>query len=147
MKLEKIPKRKKRRYVGKRVGRGYGSGVGGHTSGRGEKGQKSRSGHKSMALFAGGDRPFHRKTPKYRGFKKKDKVVYTAVNLSDLDRCFKSGEKVNIDTLKEKKLIGKRDSSVKILGKGQLNKKIVVQSIQTSQSAREAIEKAGGELE
>ena len=71
MELEKIALRKNRIKKAKRLGRGYGSGVGGHTVGRGTKGQKSRSGHKSLQFFEGGNVPFFRRMPKYKGFNNK----------------------------------------------------------------------------
>jgi len=70
MYLESIPVRKNRKKNSKRLGRGYGSGVGGHTSTRGSKGQKSRSGHKSLVFFEGGNVPFFRRMPKFAGFKR-----------------------------------------------------------------------------
>ncbi|MFA5623077.1 MAG: 50S ribosomal protein L15 [Candidatus Dojkabacteria bacterium] len=146
MYLENIPKRKKRIGKAKRLGRGYGSGVGGHTSTRGMKGQKSRAGHKSLLFFEGGNVPFFRRMPKTRGFNKVNKVEATAINLNTLEENFKAGELVTVDSLKEKALIAKRTVSVKILGSGEISKKIVIEGIPASQTAKEKVEKAGGTI-
>lgn len=146
MYLENIPKRNNRKNAGKRLGRGYGSGVGGHTSTRGTKGQKSRSGHKSLVFFEGGNVPFYRRMPKYKGFNKSDKVVSTAINLNILEKNFKAGETVSLEVLKEKGLISKTCKAVKILSYGDLTKKFTVSGIPTSESAREKIEKVGGSI-
>ncbi len=147
MNLETIPKRKNRKGKDKRLGRGMGSGVGGHTVGRGMKGQKSRSGHKSMVLFEGGNLPFYKKTPKYRGFKREDKVIYQAVNISDLEKNFKAGDEITIELLRSKNLIRKKQENVKILGYGELTKKIVVKGLKVSEPARKIIKNAGGKVE
>ena len=144
MYLENIPKRKKRKMKSKRLGRGYGSGVGGHTSTRGTKGQKSRAGHKSLVFFEGGNVPFYRRMPKFAGFNKADKVKATVINLDIIEKNFKDGETVSIDTLKKKALIAQKAVKIKILGDGKLTKKITVESIPASQSAKEKILKAGG---
>lgn len=146
MYLESIPRRKNRKGKSKRLGRGYGSGVGGHTSTRGSKGQKSRAGHKSLQFFEGGNVPFFRRMPKARGFKKTDKVHATAINLDILDKNYKSGEVVSLESLKEKALIAKKTESVKILGSKDISKKIVLEGIPASESAREKILKAGGTI-
>ncbi|MGI6423217.1 MAG: 50S ribosomal protein L15 [Candidatus Dojkabacteria bacterium] len=146
MYLENIPKRKKRITKGKRVGRGYGSGVGGHTSTRGSKGQKSRAGHKSLVFFEGGNVPFFRRMPKRKGFKKSDKIEATAVNLDVLEKNFKANEVVSIESLKEKALISKSTKLVKILGSGDITKKVVVEGIPLSTSAKEKLLKVGGTI-
>ncbi len=147
MKLESIPKRKNRKGHDKRLGRGMGSGVGGHTVGRGTKGQKSRSGHKSMALFEGGNLPFYKKTPKYRGFKKPNQVKYQAINVSELEENFKTGDEITVETLTKKKLIRKKEANIKILGDGKLTKKLVVKGLKVSEPARKLINDAGGKVE
>lgn len=146
MYLENIPKRKKRVGKAKRLGRGYGSGVGGHTSTRGMKGQKSRAGHKSLVFFEGGNVPFFRRMPKTKGFSKPNKIEATAINLNTLEENFKAGELVTVDSLKEKALIAKRTVSVKILGSGEISKKIVIEGIPASQTAKEKVVKAGGTI-
>lgn len=146
MNLENIPKRKNRTAKAKRIGRGYGSGVGGHTSTRGMKGQKSRSGHKSLIFFEGGNTPFFRRMPKVRGANNSnaDKIENTAINMDILEKNFKSGEVVSLESLKEKALIAKKTTAVKLLGVGEIKKKVTVEGIPVSKSAREKIEKAGG---
>lgn len=146
MYLESIPKRKNRKGQAKRIGRGYGSGVGGHTSTRGSKGQKSRSGHKSLVFFEGGNVPFFRRMPKYKGFNKPEKVEATAINIDILNSNYKNGEVVSLETLKEKALIAKKTTSVKILGVGELDKKLSIEGIPASESAKEKIIKAGGSI-
>jgi large subunit ribosomal protein L15 len=144
MYLESISKRKTKIDKAKRRGRGYGSGVGGHTSGRGMKGQKSRSGHKSLVFFEGGNTPFFRRMPKYRGFNRPGKIVNEVVNLDDLQKLYASGETVNLDTLVEKKLVKNNAKDVKILGDGEIIKKLTVENIKVSSTAVQKIEKAGG---
>ncbi len=146
MKLESIPRRKNRIMPGKRIGRGYGSGVGGHTVGRGTKGQNSRAGHKSTRFFEGGNVPFFRRMPKYKGFNPRSKVVAQAVNLDVLDKEFKNGDVVTLEILVDKGLIRKNSKAVKILAKGEITKKLVIEGINISQSAIEKIEKAGGSI-
>lgn len=146
MNLHSLPKRNNRVRPKRRLGRGYGSASGGHTVGRGQKGQKSRSGHKSMALFEGGNVPFFRRMPKYRGFKNVNKVVYQPINVEILDENFNEDEIVSIDTLREKGLIRKGTKAVKILGLGELNKKLVIQDLKLSESAREKVLSAKGQI-
>lgn len=146
MYLESIPKRKNRKFKSKRLGRGYGSGVGGHTSTRGTKGQKSRSGHKSLQFFEGGNVPFFRRMPKAKGFKVSDKIETTAINLDVLDKSYNTGDTVSMESLKEKRLIAKKVNSVKILSNGNISKKIILEGIPASQTAKEKILKAGGTI-
>lgn len=127
----------------KRLGRGYGSGVGGHTVGRGQKGQKSRSGHKSVIFFEGGNRPFFSRVPKFPGFNSKAER-YEAVNVGTLDKEYKDGESVTLENLKEKGLVRKRVSLVKVLGNGDLTKKLNIVGLPLSKSAKEKLDKAGG---
>ena len=129
----------------KRVGRGPGSGSG-KTAGRGEKGQKSRSGYSRRFGFEGGQMPLVRRLPK-RGFTNIFRVEYQVVNLRDLDRVFADGETVSPASLADKGLIRRGKRLVKILGDGELGKKLAVQAHGFSASARGAIEKAGGSCE
>jgi len=131
---------------GKRIGRGYGSGVGGHTVGRGTKGQKSRAGHKSTRFFEGGNVPFFRRMPKYKGFNQPQKVEAQAVNLEVLDKEFKDGDLVNLESLVSKGIARKNSKVVKILGKGEITKKLKVEGLKISESAIEKIKKAGGSI-
>ena len=144
MYLESITKRKNKTDKAKRRGRGYGSGVGGHTSGRGMKGQKSRSGHKSLVFFEGGNTPFFRRMPKYKGFNRSEKIANEVVNINDLEDLYTDGETVNVETLIEKKLLKKNAKNVKILGDGEITKKLTVENIKVSSTATTKIEKAGG---
>jgi len=147
MKLETITRRKTRVMKAKRIGRGYGSGVGGHTVGRGAKGQKSRTGHKSLISFEGGNVLFYRRMPKYKGFNNQFKVENATVNVFTLEKIYKEGETVTVESLKEKGIVRKNATSVKILGNGDIKKKIIIEGIElVSSSAREKIEKAGGSI-
>ncbi len=128
-----------------RVGRGPGSGLG-KTSGRGEKGQKSRTGYSRRFGFEGGQMPLVRRLPK-RGFTNIFRVPYQVVNLADLDQNFADGETVTVAMLREKGLIRRGKRPVKILADGDLKKKITVQAHGFSASARSRIEAAGGSCE
>ena len=127
----------------KRVGRGPGSGHG-KTAGRGNKGQKSRSGYRHQRGFEGGQMPLHRRVPK-RGFTNIFRIEYDVVNLSALE-AFDAGENVTPQKLAEKRLArGRRP--VKILGDGELKKPLTVSAHKFSASARSRIEAAGGSCE
>lgn len=127
-----------------RVGRGQGSGNG-KTAGRGQKGQRARSGGGVRIGFEGGQQPLFRRLPK-RGFKNINRKEYAIVNVEALNR-FEEGATVNAQTLKDSGLIKKELSGVKILGEGKLEKKLTVQAAKFSQSAEEAITSAGGTIE
>ncbi len=141
------------RVTRKRVGRGPGSGTG-KFSGRGIKGQKSRSGsHKMRAGFEGGQMPIYMRIGKLRGNTSKDampvgpfRTETVPVNLRDLDR-FAAGDEVTPESLVEKKLIKNTKIDVKLLGTGDVSKKLVVRVHAISKSAREKIEAAGGTVE
>jgi large subunit ribosomal protein L15 len=127
----------------KRVGRGPGSGHG-KTAGRGNKGQKSRSGYRHQRGFEGGQMPLHRRIPK-RGFTNIFRVEYDIVNIADLDR-FDAGDSVTPEKLALRRLAhGRRP--VKILGDGELTKALTVSAHKFSASARSRIEAAGGSCE
>jgi large subunit ribosomal protein L15 len=145
MKLENLPKSKEEKNI-KRVGRGPGSGMG-KTSTRGEKGQKSRSGASIPAWFQGGQTPLHRRIP-IRGFNNKQfETKYATLNLSDLDKFFNDGDVVTPEVLKERKIIKKQLSGVKILGNGELSKKLTVKANRFSAKAVTKIENSGGKAE
>ena len=127
-----------------RVGRGHGSGNG-KTAGRGQKGQKSRSGGKIRVGFEGGQMPLYRRLPK-RGFTCINSKKIIAINLSDLDR-FEADSVVTIDTLMEAGLVKNSFDGVKILANGELNKKLTVQANAFSKGAIAKIEAAGGKAE
>jgi large subunit ribosomal protein L15 len=144
--LHQLPKRKNKKSPAKRIGRGYGSGKGGHTVGRGMKGQKSRSGGPKPLGFEGGNVPLFRRLPKFRGFKNPTRVEYQPINFSDLENHFKDGDTVNLEVLKEKGMVRKSTRNVKILGKGELKKKFTIEGLAVSGSAKEVIEKSGGKV-
>ncbi len=124
----------------KRRGRGHGSGSG-KTSGRGHKGQKSRSGASIPAWFEGGQMPLYRRTPK-RGFKPHRRTEWHIVNLSELDRVEGSG--IDPRALRASGVIRATDRPVKILGRGEVGRAVDVRAHAFSASAREKIEAAGG---
>ena len=129
----------------KRVGRGPGSGLG-KTSGRGENGQKSRSGYSHKPGFEGGQLPLYRRLPK-RGFSNANfKVEYAVINLSDLNR-FDNDTVVTPELLKETGIVKKQLSGIKVLGNGVLEKKLTVKAHKFSMTAKEKIEAAGGKVE
>jgi large subunit ribosomal protein L15 len=132
----------KQKKARKRVGRG---GKKGTYSGRGMKGQKSRSGASVNPIFEGGRSTLIEHLPKVRGFKSifpQNQVV----NLERLDKYFDDGDIVNSRTLREKKIIRKINMPVKILGTGNITKKITVEKCLVSKSAKDKIEKAGGKI-
>ena len=132
--------------VRKRVGRGPGSGLG-KTSGRGENGQKSRSGASIPAWFQGGQTPLYRRVPK-RGFNNaRFRTEYATINLSDLNKYFNDGEEVTPEILKEKGIIKQQLCGVKVLGNGELEKKLTIKANRFSSSAVTKIESAGGKAE
>jgi large subunit ribosomal protein L15 len=141
------------RVTRKRVGRGPGSGKG-KFSGRGVKGQKARSGsHKMRAGFEGGQMPIYMRIGKLRGSTSKDampigpfRTETVPVNLRDLDR-FDAGDEVTPESLVEKRLIKNTKTDVKLLGTGEISKKLVVRVHAISAGAREKIEAAGGTVE
>jgi large subunit ribosomal protein L15 len=144
MELNNLKPKKGSRHAKKRVGRGPGSGHG-KTSGRGEKGQKSRSGFSRKLGFEGGQMPLHRRLPK-RGFTNIFKKDYAVVNVSDLER-FENGTSVDEAALRQAGLVKGQHDGVKILGDGELSRKLTVSATKFSKSAREIIEKAGGTCE
>ena len=145
MKLENLTKAPEAKAK-KRVGRGPGSGLG-KTSGRGQKGQKSRSGASIPAWFQGGQTPLYRRIPK-RGFNNaRFTIRYATINVSDLNNYFNDGDVVTPELLKEKKIIKKQLNGVKVLGNGELKKKLTVKANIFSGSAISKIESAGGKVE
>lgn len=144
MKLNELRPSKGSTHARKRVGRGEGSGHGG-TSGRGHKGQLSRSGGKSRAWFEGGQMPLQRRLP-VRGFTNIFKKEYAIVSLDKLNR-FEDGAVVTPGLLKSVGIIKKMKSGVKILGNGELEKSLTVRAHRFSKSALSKIEGAGGKAE
>ena len=129
----------------KRVGRGTGSGLG-KTSGRGQKGQKSRSGASISPVFEGGQSPLYRRIHK-RGFSNAlFKVRYASINVSDLNR-FNDGDVVTPELLKEIGMVKKQMDGIKVLGDGALNKKLTIRAHRFSSSALKKIEESGSKAE
>ncbi len=129
---------------GYRKGRGPGSGNG-KTAGKGHKGQNARSGGGVRLGFEGGQLPLYRKLPK-RGFHNKFATEYAIVNVSTLNK-FEDGETVNLEALKAKGIIKKSLDGLKVLGNGELTKKLTVEAKVFSATAKEKIEAAGGKAE
>ena len=128
----------------KRIGRGPGSGHG-KTSGRGHKGQGSRAGNSHHPTFQGGMMPLVRRVPK-RGFNNQWALTVAIVNVGDLEESFDVGEEVTIEKLQVKNLAKGRFDLLKILGEGEISKKLKISAHRFSKSAIEKIEKAGGEV-
>ena len=129
----------------KRVGRGRGSGTG-KTSGRGQKGQKSRAGHHGARVgFEGGQMPMQRAMPK-RGFKNPFRVEAFPINIGALAERFEEGV-ISVDDMRSAGLIPKKAKVIKILGNGNVDKKLTVKAHRFSKSAREKLEAAGGVAE
>jgi len=138
------------RKARKRVGRGEGSGTG-KTSGRGQKGAGSRSGAKRKVGFEGGQNPIHMRMRKLRGPHKKQSMPFEKfrthtqpVNLADLEARFDKGAEVTPDALREKGLATRKGVPVKVLGQGEISKKLTVHAHGFSETARRKIEEAGG---
>lgn len=134
----------------KRVGRGHGSGTG-KTSGRGHKGQGSRSGGKPGPAYEGGQTPIHMRMRKLRGPTKKTSMPFEPfrtqtqpVNLDDLERLFSAGDTVNPETLAAKGLATRKGIPVKILARGEITKKLDITAAKFSAEAQKKIEAAGG---
>ena len=128
-----------------RVGRGTSSGNG-KTSGRGQKGQNSRSGGGVRLGFEGGQNPLFRKVPK-RGFNNYNfEVKYAVINVSDLNK-FEDGTEITPELLKDMGLVKKQLDGIKVLGNGEINKKLTVQAHKFSKSAIEKLEESGSKIE
>ena len=128
----------------KRIGRGPGSGHG-KTSGRGHKGQGSRAGSSQLVTFQGGAMPLVRRVPK-RGFNNRWSLRVAVVNVGDLESSFEAGEDVTLEALAARNLARGRFDVFKVLGAGELSKKLKVSAHRFSKAAQEKIEKAGGEV-
>ena len=135
-----IHKNKKRQ----RVGRGPGSGHG-KTAGRGNKGQGQLAGWSAAGIFQGGQMPLVRRIPK-RGFHNRFARLLAVVNVGDLEGAFAAGDQVTMETIREKGLVKGRFDGLKILGDGELTKKLVVTATRLSATARQKIEQAGGQV-
>jgi len=130
----------------KRLGRGRGSGTG-KTSGKGVKGQKARPGHHGARFaFEGGQVPMPRRIPK-RGFKNPNRLDIFPINVSTLEKIFDAGATIDLAALQAKGLVPKLIEHVKILGEGDLTKKLTIKAHNVSATARDKVEKAGGTIE
>ena len=130
----------------KRIGRGPGSGTG-EQSGKGVKGQKARTGHHGARFgFEGGQMPMQRRLPKV-GFKNPFRVTYFAVNVGHIEDTFEAGSLVGLDEMRAAGLVPRKGERVKILGDGELTKKLTVKAHKFSTAAKEKIEKVGGSVE
>ena len=130
----------------KRLGRGRGSGTG-KTSGKGVKGQKARPGHHGARFaFEGGQMPMPRRIPK-RGFKNPNRVEAFPINVAQLEKLFDAGATVDLASLRAKGIVPKLVEYVKILGEGEIKKKLTIKANAASESARSKIEAAGGTIE
>ncbi len=125
-----------------RKGRGLGSGQG-KTAGRGHKGQFARAGWKALPIFQGGGSPLVRRVPK-RGFTNAAALIVGEINVGDLEELFDANATISPDSLKEAGILKKRFDVLKVLGDGELTKKLTVSAHRFSASAKEKIEKAGG---
>ena len=128
-----------------RLGRGDASGSG-TTAGRGQKGQRSRSGSVKRAWFEGGQMPLQRRLPK-RGFKSPFRVEYTPVNVGQLAIAFGAGEEVDLDRLKSKGLVPRKAARWKLLGNGQIAHALTIRAQSASQSGSAKIAEAGGTVD
>ena len=145
MKLHELSPNAGSRKRRKRVGRGDSSGLG-RTAGRGEKGQKSRTGSSIRPFFEGGQIPLFRRLPK-RGFNSPDHIEYTLVNLNILEDNFAAGDVVDAESLRAKNLLGKTERMIKILANGEITKALTVKADKFSAAAKAKIEAVGGKVE
>jgi large subunit ribosomal protein L15 len=146
MNLTNILKSKGARRRSKRVGRGIGSGKGGHTVGKGMKGQKSRKGSKFTPGFEGGQVPLYKRLPQIGGFKNSRSKQVGVINLSVLSR-FKDGDKITPQKIIDLGVITRLPKDgIKILAGGKLDKKLILSGFVYSESAKEKIKKSGSEI-
>ena len=145
MKLNELKPAKGSKKSRKRVGRGESSGYG-KFSGRGSNGQRSRSGGSLHLAFEGGQTPFFRRVPKkgFSNFPFKD--FFSVINVSDLEKTYETGEVVNRETLIEKGLVRRKKLKIKLLGDGEISKKLSVFVDKVSKTAKEKVEKAKGDV-
>lgn len=131
-----------------RIRKGQGNATKGTFAGRGCKGQNSRAGGGVRPGFEGGQTPLIQRMPKKRGFNNPNRVEAQVVNLEVIELLYKEGEKISLETLLAKKIINKNNAKVKILGEGELSKKLDVSAeLLISKTAKAAVEKAGGKVE
>ncbi|HLR26245.1 MAG TPA: 50S ribosomal protein L15 [Fodinibius sp.] len=148
MDLSNLKAPKPNQKKAKRVGRGEGSGYGGHTAGKGRDGQRSRSGFKNRLWFEGGQMPLQRIVPKW-GFTNHFRKEYVAVNIGTIDLFVEAGKlessTISLDDIVEAGLAGKNDR-VKLLGDGEIEQSIEIEVHKASKSAQKKVEDAGGSI-
>lgn len=144
MKLHELSPAAGSKFDSKRIGRGHGSGWG-KTAGKGHKGQNARSGGGVKPGFEGGQTRMSMRIPK-RGFNNIFRTEYAIINVSDLER-FNDDVVVDVELLKASGLVNNEKAGVKVLGNGELSKKLTVKAAKFSEAAKEKIEKAGGKVE
>ncbi|MFN0059417.1 MAG: 50S ribosomal protein L15 [Planctomycetota bacterium] len=142
MNLSEVNERAGRYKTRKRLGRGYGSGLG-KTSGRGQKGAKARTGYQYKFGYEGGQFPMYRRLPK-RGFNNVFRIEYDIVNLSELSRC-KANQTINLETLVTSGVLKSRHGRLKVLARGELKGKYIVEAAKFSAAAKRRIEELGGQ--
>jgi large subunit ribosomal protein L15 len=145
MDLSNLKPAERSKFSKKRVGRGHGSGTGAQ-AGRGHKGAKSRSGFKFKRGFEGGQMPLHRRVPK-RGFHNAFRTEFAVVNLDTLVARFDAGTVITPDLLRERGLVRGRHDRIKVLGRGDIDKKLTVHAHKFSGKAAEKIVAAGGAVQ
>jgi large subunit ribosomal protein L15 len=145
MSLNNLRPPKGAKHSKRRVGRGHGSGYG-KTAGRGHKGAQSRSGFSFKRGFEGGQMPLHRRVPK-RGFTNPFRVEYAVVNLDTLVEVFDAGSAVTPELLRERGLVREKRAKIKVLGRGDVTKKLTVRAHKFSGTAAQKIAAAGGVAE
>ncbi|MGP1928813.1 MAG: 50S ribosomal protein L15 [Arsenophonus sp. NC-WZS1-MAG3] len=143
MRLNTLSPAKGAKNTPKRVGRGIGSGLG-KTSGRGHKGQKSRSGGGIRRGFEGGQNPLYRRLPKF-GFNSRKTIITAEVRLSDFAKV--KGDIIDLNTLKAANIVGIKIEYVKVILSGEVNRSVTVRGFRVTKGARIAIEAAGGKIE
>ncbi len=146
MRLEDLRPTKGSTHRRKRVGRGYGSGHGGHESGRGTKGQNSRSGGGVRLGFEGGQTPIWMRFPK-RGFRNYTRIEYACVNVDTLGERFDANAEIDLNALLEAHIVKGRIERLKILGRGELTIPLTVRANHFTAEAKRKIEEAGGKAE
>lgn len=145
MEMNELPKRKGYNKPAKRLGRGIGSGKGVRCS-HGNKGQKARAGRTKRIGFEGGQTPFYRRVPKFRGFKSPTPYNHATVTLKMLNNYFNDNDVVTVELLKEKQVIHPLYESFKVVATGELAKTLIIKGLATK-AAQKVIEEKGGKVE
>lgn len=147
MDLSNLKAPKPNKKTKKRIGRGQGSGHGGHTVGRGHNGQKARSGYKEKFWFEGGQMPLQRRIPKF-GFNNRFRTEYVPLNVDEIEAYIGKGKldtSITLEDLRNADIIGKNDL-VKLLGRGEIESKVDIEVHAASRPGKEKLEEAGGSV-